>query len=149
MWREFAHDKDRLTHVANAIRQAVTLPSTEYAPDVDDEGIIEAEEGRLLTRLHRRRERSRKLVEQRKLKAIREIGRLRCDACSFDFEERYGPRGKGFIEAHHTKPVETLVEGSKTKLDDLALLCANCHRMVHATRPWLTISQLRELIRRP
>ena len=57
VWREFAHDKDRLTHVANAIRQAVTLPSTEYTPDLE-EGIVEAEEGRLLTRLHRRRERS-------------------------------------------------------------------------------------------
>jgi hypothetical protein len=49
-------------------------------------------------------------------------------------------------EAHHTKPVETLVEGSKTKLEDLALLCANCHRMVHATRPWLTVNGLRHLL---
>jgi hypothetical protein len=78
----------------------------------------------------------------------KELGRLRCEACYFDFEERYGSRGKGFIEAHHTKPVETLVEGSKTKLDDLALLCANCHRMVHSTRPWLSIPELRELIQR-
>jgi 5-methylcytosine-specific restriction protein A len=70
---------------------------------------------------------------------------LFCEACLFDFEEHYGPRGKGFIEAHHTKPVETLMEGSKTRLEDLVLLCANCHRMVHAARPWLSIDQLREL----
>jgi 5-methylcytosine-specific restriction protein A len=145
VWREFSQDKARLVNVAHAIRQAITLPS-EGTLDFDDEGITEAEEGRLLTRLHRRRERSRKLVEQRKLKALEELGRLRCEACSFDFEERYGSRGKGFIEAHHTKPVETLVEGSKTKLEDLALLCANCHRMVHATRPWLTVNELQRLL---
>jgi 5-methylcytosine-specific restriction enzyme A len=147
-WREFSEDKERLAKVAHAIRQAITLPSNGGLVDIDDEGITEAEEGRLLTRLHRRRERSRKLVEQRKLKALKEFGRLRCEACSFDFEERYGSRGKGFIEAHHTKPVETLVEGSKTKMDDLALVCANCHRMVHSTRPWLTIPELQKLIQR-
>jgi 5-methylcytosine-specific restriction protein A len=58
-----------------------------------------------------------------------------------------GLRGKGFIEAHHTKPVETLVESSKTKLEDLALLCANCHRMVHAARPWLSIEALQKLLK--
>jgi len=147
VWREFARDKVRLTNVANAIRKAITLPS-ENLSDFNEDEIVEAKEGRLLTRLHRIKERSRKLVEQRKLKAIRELGRLRCEACSFDFEKKYGSRGKGFIEAHHTKPVETLVEGSKTKLDDLALLCANCHRMVHSTRPWLSIPELRELIQR-
>jgi predicted HNH restriction endonuclease len=144
VWREFAHDKERLRKVASAIRQAITLPSNE---GLSEDEIVEAEEGRLLTRLHRTRERSRRLVERRKLRALKEHGHLRCEACSFDFEERYGARGKGFIEAHHTKAVETLVEGSKTKLEDLALLCANCHRMIHATRPWLTIDGLRELIR--
>jgi 5-methylcytosine-specific restriction protein A len=148
VWREFAHDKDRLVKVANAIRQAIIVSRSEDVEELEDDGVAEAHEGRLLTRLHRTRERSRKLVEQRKLKALKEHGRLCCETCSFDFEERYGTRGKGFIEAHHTKPVETLVEGSKTKLEDLALLCANCHRMVHSTRPWLSIAELRELIQR-
>jgi HNH endonuclease len=86
----------------------------------------------LLTRLHRIRERSRKLVEHRKQKALAEFGRLCCEVCRFDFEKSYGEGRRGFIEAHHTKPVETLVEGSKTRLEDLALLCANCHRMAHS-----------------
>jgi len=100
----------------------------------------------LYAQLHRTRERSRKLVEQRKQKALAEFGRLRCEVCRFDFEECYGDRGRGFIEAHHTKPLETLVEGSKTRLEDLALLCANCHRMVHSARPWLTVDEPRRLL---
>lgn len=146
VWREFAQHKERLVKVANAIRQAMVIPEEQEALGLIDDGIVEAEEGRLLTRLHRIRERNRALVAQRKLKAMKECGCLRCEACHFDFAERYGQRGKGFIEAHHTKPVETLVEGSKTRLEDLALLCANCHRMVHAARPWLRIDELRDLL---
>jgi predicted HNH restriction endonuclease len=146
VWEEFAADKGRLANVANAIRQAVYLPDVAQL-DTDEEGIVEAAEGRLLTRLHRIRERKPELVAERKLRAMSKFGRLNCEACSFDFEERYGSRGKGFIEAHHTKPVETLVEGSKTKLEDLALLCANCHRMVHAARPWLSIEALQTLLK--
>jgi hypothetical protein len=38
-------------------------------------------------------------------------------------------------------------KGSKTTIEDLALLCANCHRMVHSARPWLTVDELCQLIR--
>jgi predicted HNH restriction endonuclease len=145
VWLEFSHDKERLIKVANAIRQAVLLAPETVDLSINDEDVVEAEEGRLLTRLHRTRERSRKLVEQRKIKALAEFGRLRCEVCLFDFEEHYGTRGRGFIEAHHSKPIETLVEGSKTKLEDLVLLCSNCHRMVHSERPWLTVDELRHL----
>jgi 5-methylcytosine-specific restriction protein A len=38
--------------------------------------------------------------------------------------------------------------GTKTRLIDLALVCANCHRMLHRSRPWPTIAELRtELVR--
>jgi len=59
---------------------------------------------------------------------------LRCQACDLDFEERYGEIGKGFIEAHHLKPISTLEEGIAVTYDvaaDFAVLCANCHRMIH------------------
>jgi len=94
----------------------------------DDPGIVDAAEGRVLTRVHRVRERSRKLVEQAKALALKKHGRLACEACGFEFAEKYGPAGKGIIEVHHTKPVHTLVEGDRTRTEDLALLCANCHR---------------------
>ncbi|MBV9223999.1 MAG: HNH endonuclease [Acidobacteriaceae bacterium] len=96
-----------------------------------------------MTVLHRKRERSRQLVEKRKEAALKETGKLSCEACGFDFAARYGKRGVGFIECHHTKPVETLGDGTPTHLSDLALLCANCHRMIHAKRPWLTIAELK------
>ncbi|MDG9886369.1 hypothetical protein N7650_26440 [Pseudomonas sp. GD04058] len=44
------------------------------------------------------------------------------------------------------KPVHTLKPGEKTKLTELVLLCANCHRLVHSKRPWLSIEQIRNII---
>ena len=35
----------------------------------------------------------------------------------------------------------------KTRLDDLILICANCHRMIHRHNPWLTPDHLRALVR--
>ncbi len=113
----------------------------------DEPDVMEAEEGRVLTRLHRSRERSRKLVEACKKHALKKHGRLVCEACNFEFGKRYGSQHDGIIDCHHTKPVHTLGEGAKTRIEDLALLCANCHRVVHANRPWLTLEQLRAAIR--
>jgi 5-methylcytosine-specific restriction protein A len=133
----------RLRWTARAIAEAakeLMIPGDNLEADGED-----AEEGRVLTRQHRFRERNRVIVERRKAKALREQGSLHCEACSFDFGARYGERGSGFIECHHTRPVSTLKPGEKTRLEDLALLCANCHRMIHIRRPWMTVTELRQL----
>ena len=62
------------------------------------------------------------------------------------FAAAYGERGDGFIECHHTIPVRDLRPGSRTRLSDLALVCANCHRMIHRRSPWLTVEELRLLV---
>jgi len=147
VWEEFSADPSRLKAVAAAIVLALNERVGEEDEVVEDEvGIEEAPEGRLLTRVHRTRERNRQLVQERKKKALKEHGRLFCEACGFDFGEHYGKAASHIIDCHHTKPVHTLVDGSKTRLEDLALLCANCHRVVHASRQWLSIDQLRERI---
>ncbi len=104
-------------------------------------------EGKLSERMHLSRERNRELVRLAKLAAMDRDGCLKCACCGFDFHAAYGGVGKGFIEAHHTKPVSTLHEdGEETKLEDLALVCSNCHRMLHRRRPWLGIHELSKLL---
>ncbi len=34
----------------------------------------------------------------------------------------------------------------ETKPEDITMVCANCHRMLHRKRPWLTIDELTKLI---
>jgi 5-methylcytosine-specific restriction protein A len=147
VWQDFAADPHKLKETANAIRLIVTKGQIPEASEEEDEEFAEAEEGRILTRIHRSRERSRELVEKKKFSVLKTHGHLKCEACSFDFEVTYGERGKGFIEAHHIKPVHTLTPGEKTRLEDLVLLCSNCHRILHTRRPWLSVEELRRLVR--
>ena len=59
-----------------------------------------------------------------------------CQACNLDFSDRYGDIGQGFIEAHHLTPISTLTEGVAVRYNiakDFAVLCSNCHRMIHRT----------------
>ena len=91
----------------------------------------EYEEGKEYLKLHLKRERNVQLIAKAKKKFKETHGRVYCEFCGFDFEQEYGELGKDFIEAHHTKPISQLAEGEKTKIEDIVMLCSNCHSMVH------------------
>ena len=82
---------------------------------------------------HRQRERrlrDAKIAEHRST----HDGRLPCEVpgCGFDFEAAYGPLGAGFAEVHHTTPLSRMKEtGGVVGLEDLAVVCSNCHAMIH------------------
>lgn len=141
MWEAYAGDPPRLRRIVGRIHSYANLPELEAEPALTDES---APEGRLLLRVHKIRERNARLVEKRKKQALRKSGSLACEACGFDFLTMYGPIGGGYIECHHTVPVSELTPESKTRLTDLALLCANCHRMVHRSSELLSIERLRK-----
>jgi 5-methylcytosine-specific restriction enzyme A len=148
VWNEYSSNPERCHEVAETIRQILSDGlGGETAADLAGQEIEEAEEGRVITALHRSYERNSALVQAKKRRALAALGKLACEACGFDFQERYGERGDGYIECHHTKPVHALKPGDKTKAEDLRLLCSNCHRMVHAKRPWLTIDELTAALR--
>jgi 5-methylcytosine-specific restriction enzyme A len=148
VWDLFASNPDKMNEVAASIRSFVSsdtyIPPKEVISDDEEEG----EEGQILTRTHRYRERDTRLARQKKSRFLRDHGSLFCEVCKFDFAAVYGDHGNGFIECHHTKPVSELEVGATTKLSDLALLCSNCHRMIHRKRPWLSVDGLRTLLDR-
>ncbi|WP_406178981.1 HNH endonuclease [Streptomyces canus] len=135
-----------MTKVAQRIRDGLTTGEFQgMLPESEEEDDYSAPEGRLLIRRHKSRERDKGL-RKRKIDAVLRQGRqLACEACGFDFEATYGPRGAGYIECHHVVPLHEAGEG-QTKLSDLALICANCHRMIHRRAPWPTPGELRNLI---
>lgn len=141
VWNEFADERPRLHAIAQAIRQSAQDPRLAQSADTVED--VEAPEGRLLLRLHRLKERNTAIVRQRKQRAMEESGTLACEVCDFDFGAVYGTVGTGYIECHHTVPLAQLTPGSKTRLHDLALVCANCHRMLHRTPEVVTLDDLR------
>lgn len=104
-------------------------------------------EGKIVERTHKARERNSQIISLAKEKFKKLNGRLYCQVCGFDFEKIYGQLGKDFIEGHHTIPVSEMSSNHKTKVEDIAMLCANCHRMVHKKRPWLTMKDLDKLLK--
>jgi 5-methylcytosine-specific restriction protein A len=144
VWDTFADDRALLAQVAAAIRAGHSAIEA-AAETVEEEEAFP--EGRVLFRLHSARERNRNLVKRAKALAIQRHGRLTCCICQFDFAARYGSIGEGFIECHHTSPLSELAAVTATRVSDLALVCANCHRMIHRKRPWLTMNQLARLLR--
>jgi 5-methylcytosine-specific restriction protein A len=143
IWSEFSGDLERLERTALAIKKG----ATEIQPGDPDVGIVQSEdeeftEGRILTTLHKRRERNPQVVRKKKAAVLIEHGRLECEICRFDFAVKYGQLGVGFTECHHIVPVSKLSAGQKTKIADLAIVCANCHRIIHRSRPMLTVHEL-------
>jgi len=148
IWEEFAGDPERLHRVAEAIRGNVQAVGGEgwaahEAQEWEEEEFVE---GRILTRLHRWKERNRRAVERKKQMVLEKEGRLACEVCGFDFAEVYGRLGAGFAECHHVVPVAELREGHQTRLSELVIVCANCHRMLHRSRPMLSVEELREIV---
>jgi 5-methylcytosine-specific restriction enzyme A len=89
---------------------------------------------------------------ERTTSLVREAKRLRgtdCEVCAFNYGERYGELGEGYIEAHHRTPIADL-KGRPTELDpatDFAVVCASCHRMIHRRRPPLSLAEVRNTLR--
>lgn len=144
VWKEFIDDPARLVATAAAIRAtaASLIPIDVVVNDSDEE----FPEGKLLFHAHVTRERNPTLVRLAKARTAKRHGRLACEACGFDFGRTYGKLGENYIECHHLVPVSQLTPGMKTKLSDIALVCSNCHRMIHRKRPWITLDELKYLV---
>ena len=100
-------------------------------------------EGELKLVSHLVRERNQKIIGEKKREAIRN-GNLKCEVCSFSFIDTFNVE---FIECHHITPIST-TGVRETTLADLALVCANCHRMLHTKfdGQYLSIDDLRTKI---
>jgi hypothetical protein len=125
------------------------IPYSELVPDLlafDIDNAAAVREGGLKFVSHLLRERNRAILETKKKQVLQETGRLSCEVCGFDFVVAYGARGEGFCEIHHISPLSSSEKEVETRLEDLAILCANCHRMIHRRIPWLDLNQLKSSI---
>ncbi|MFE0807722.1 HNH endonuclease [Streptomyces sp. NPDC058848] len=151
MINAFTEREAEMLQAAEAIEEGIgsgELHLLAPQPDETDETGASAIEGRLLVRRALVRERDPRLRAQ-KIERMRRQGiPLRCEVCAFDFARVYGELGDGYIEVHHVTPLHA--SGAReTRLEDLACLCANCHRMCHRSRPggsWRTPTALRTLM---
>jgi len=110
-----------------------------------DDDFSPSKEGRIQLRLHKVRERDPKLRKKAIESFRRKNGRIFCEVCKFSFEEKYGDLGKGFIEVHHLKPISEYEVDDTTSIENLKLVCSNCHRMIHRGDSYSTFYSLQEM----
>lgn len=103
-------------------------------------------EGKVKYEIHTVKERNKKLVALKKKLAYDKNPLLPCEICGVSLKQKYGEAGEGIIEAHHVFPISLLTEETEIKLEDLILVCPNCHRMIHHKRPWLTADKIKLLL---
>jgi 5-methylcytosine-specific restriction endonuclease McrA len=120
-----------------------TVSGTSIQTEDDENTYTEGKE-KFIT--HKSYERNPQLSKKKKEDVLNDQGCLKCEVCGFDFHVAYGERGYGFIECHHNKPVSEMNGSGEVNLDDLSLLCSNCHRMIHRAKPWITVEELRDKI---
>lgn len=77
---------------------------------------------------------------------LKATGSLACEVCAFDFVKHYGKLGEGFCEVHHRKLLATTVVERVTNLEDLAVVCSNCHRMLHREGKLISVAKLRLML---
>ncbi len=118
----------------------IAPPATE-----EDRAFIE---GKKTLRTHLVRERATGLRSH--LLMARQPAGLSCDVCGATGNDVDGDIRDAMFEVHHASAPFSDGEEKKTTIDDLALLCACCHRLIHRLvsmrGQWVSISEAQELI---
>lgn len=132
-------------HLMRALQLYQALIDAGAAEEQKDETEVQTFiEGNGQVRTHLRIERNQKLAREVK----RRKGTV-CEACDLDFSKMYGALGDGYIEAHHKLPFARLT-GNAIPLHpirDFAVLCANCHRMIHRMEDASDVNALRATVK--
>lgn len=125
--------------LATLIRNAIGLG--EVAEPVPDDEVFA--EGYLLTSRHRSRDRRLR----RKLLNRTGDEDLVCKICQFTAPPLERQLRESFFEAHHIRPLSDVNGVTSTRVADMSLLCAGCHRFIHRLialkKRWFSIEEAR------
>lgn len=131
-------------HFVPSEKESATITSSIFKELEITNPDLTVKEGELKLVTHILKERNRKIILEKKKQAIKN-NNLKCEVCTFSFLEKYQ---SNFIECHHISPISLSQGIVETTLDDLALVCSNCHRMLHTkfNGVYLNIEELRNRI---
>lgn len=144
LWGIYGSEPVKVKELAGLIRLGIcALQEASEEPEYE----VFAE-GRVVTEAHLRRERNPRL-RSRYLARRSLLSQLRCDICNRDSRQLPEAFIEAVFEVHHLLPLAAGRERN-TRLADLALLCASCHRLVHKAIAlqgmWLTLDQVKAVL---
>jgi predicted HNH restriction endonuclease len=72
---------------------------------------------------------------------------LKYYCCGFHFEKFYGQAAKGSAIVHHLQTFTTASDQQrKATIEDVRVVCANCHYILHLKNPPMGVNELKEII---
>lgn len=124
--------KKHLRAYGSQAMKSLNSPTVSEFDDWDAD-LDEMPEGEIRRRYIIHREREKRLREEKLRRTLAQHGRIACEVpgCGFDFHETYGELGRRYAHVHHLKPLASRAEPESTRLDELVIVCANCHAMIH------------------
>ncbi len=120
--------QEEATKLTKLVQVGQEIPVEQLAEELVG---LEGEEKQKMV-IHRHRESRLRAAKIAKAKFLNN-GILKCEVpgCGFDFAEVYGSVGVDYVQVHHLLPL-SLGDGEReTTMLDLAIVCANCHAMIH------------------
>ncbi|QHA82758.1 hypothetical protein E3Z27_14280 [Pseudomonas mediterranea] len=126
--------------------KAVSALHSKFLKAMESLVVSEYAEGSLQMIQHRRRERAKGVSRRLKNERFFQTKKLECEACGVDFYGLYGAAGFRVIECHHQIPLAHEDHKGKTNPEDLALLCANCHKLAHTSESLHRTDALRQYV---
>ncbi len=143
IWNEYSHNKQLLHARAEEIRKKILKGNIDVL-SLQEEDYESRTEGGRKVYVSQKSERDARLRSN----AIKIHG-TSCQICGFNFGLMYGEWGEGFIEVHHLLPLgnNETAERNTNPAEDLIVVCANCHRMIHRKKGvTLTLEELKQKI---
>ena len=127
------------------LTEVTDRPTVPTVPDIETPLDGTAEGKKQLLR-HMRRERSRALIQAKKRVVRHASGELSCEACGVREREFPHRIADAAFEVHHLLPLSSRTGERVTTLADLSIICATCHRLIHRTRPMVSVAKLCQLL---
>lgn len=138
---EFPKDRaQEVATLASLIREAIARGEAAELLREDEVFV----EGHLLTTRHRSRDRRLRS----KLLGQTSDSQLVCTICEFEAPPLDRQLRESFFEAHHIRPLSEDKGVRSTRVADMSLLCAGCHRFIHRLmaikKRWVSIAEARD-----
>lgn len=118
-------------------------PFTATQSSIFTESDLNAIEGDPRMYCHLRRERDPAISDAKRQAVMATNGKLSCESCGFWTQDTFPGLEGELCEIHHRLPLAFATEPVKTSLNDLAVLCPNCHRAIHRTTPLMSVEEFR------
>ncbi len=147
--KEFLDRPAELSEIAASIRKGIEVAESLHITDTEVSEDFEFTEGRLLTAIHVRRERSPHLRKELLRRRKRE-NRCLCEICGASFEAIDSSHRTAAFEVHHRVPLSINNLCRRTSIQDVSLLCAVCHRLIHSLiakeKRWIDVIQAQVIL---